>query len=75
MAAERADSQSGAMPQHDVIIIGAGVCGIYQLYRLLELDLDVTVVEAGDGPGGTRHMVQEVKRRTGRVTWVDTRTL
>ncbi len=27
------------------------------------------------GPGGTRHMVDEVKRRTGRVTWIDTRTL
>ena len=40
-------------PQHDVIIIGAGVCGIYQLYQLLELDLNVTVLEAGDGPGGT----------------------
>ena len=38
---------------HDVIIIGAGVCGIYQLHRLLELDLDVTVLEAGGGPGGT----------------------
>ncbi|MGF1598347.1 MAG: flavin-containing monooxygenase [Acidimicrobiales bacterium] len=40
-------------PHHDAIIIGAGVCGIYQLYRLLQLDLDVTVLEAGDGPGGT----------------------
>lgn len=29
----------------------------------------------GDGPGGTRHMHDEVKRRTGRVSWVDTRTL
>jgi hypothetical protein len=29
----------------------------------------------GDGPGGTRHMVDEVKRRTGRVSWIDTRTL
>jgi hypothetical protein len=29
----------------------------------------------GDGPGGTRHMLEEVKRRTGRVTWIDTRTL
>lgn len=29
----------------------------------------------GDGPGGTAHMYQEVKRRTGRVTWLDTRTL
>jgi len=40
-------------PQHEVIIIGAGVCGIYQLYRLLRLGVDVTVLEAGDGPGGT----------------------
>lgn len=29
----------------------------------------------GDGPGGTAHMYQEVKRRTGQVTWLDTRTL
>ncbi|MGE0645459.1 MAG: hypothetical protein AB7P24_17510 [Nitrospira sp.] len=29
----------------------------------------------GDGPGGTAHMYQEVKRRTGQVTWIDTRTL
>ncbi len=29
----------------------------------------------GDGPGGTAHMYQEVKRRTGQVTWIDTRSL
>ena len=29
----------------------------------------------GDGPGGTAHMYNEVKRRTGRVTWIDTRAL
>lgn len=29
----------------------------------------------GDGPGGTAHMVHEVKRRTARVTWIDTRQL
>ncbi len=47
-------AQTGAPDaEHDVIIIGAGVCGIYQLHRLLELDLDVTVLEAGSGPGGT----------------------
>jgi hypothetical protein len=28
-----------------------------------------------DGPGGTRHMVEEVRRRGGRVDWIDTRTL
>jgi tetratricopeptide (TPR) repeat protein len=26
-----------------------------------------------DGPGGTEHMYEEVKQRTGRVTWIDTR--
>ncbi len=40
-------------PDHEVIIIGAGVSGIYQLYRLLEMGIDVTVLEAGAGPGGT----------------------
>jgi tetratricopeptide (TPR) repeat protein len=29
----------------------------------------------GDGPGGTAHMYDEVKRRTGRVHWIDVRTL
>jgi len=29
----------------------------------------------GDGPGGTAHMVREVQRMNGRVTWIDTRTL
>lgn len=29
----------------------------------------------GDGPGGTQHMMQEVKKRTGQVYWIDTRKL
>ncbi len=29
----------------------------------------------GDGPGGTAHMYEEVRRRTGQVTWLDTRAL
>lgn len=29
----------------------------------------------GDGPGGTAHMAAEAKRRTGRVIWIDSRTL
>jgi tetratricopeptide (TPR) repeat protein len=28
-----------------------------------------------DGPGGTRHMKEEVEKRAGRVTWLDTRDL
>jgi hypothetical protein len=31
--------------------------------------------DEGDGCGGTSHMYQEVKRQTGQVTWIDTRTL
>ena len=42
-----------ARPEHEAIIVGAGICGIYQLYRLVELGVDVTVLEAGTGPGGT----------------------
>ncbi len=40
-------------PQYGAVIVGAGVCGIYQLYRLVELRLNVTVLEAGDSLGGT----------------------
>lgn len=29
----------------------------------------------GDGPGGTKQMMNEARRRTGRVDWIDTRTL
>ena len=38
---------------YDVIIIGAGMPGMYQLYRLRELGLRVRVIEAGTGVGGT----------------------
>ena len=48
-----ANSSKSESSQHELIIIGAGVSGIYQLYRLLELGVDVTVHEAGDGPGST----------------------
>ena len=37
----------------DAIIIGAGVSGLYQLYRLRGLGLSVRVYEAGDDVGGT----------------------
>src|SRR4051794_9071440 len=38
---------------YEAIIIGAGVCGIYQLYRLAELGVNATVLESGDDLGGT----------------------
>ena len=39
--------------QYDVIIIGAGVTGLYALYRLRERGFAVRVYEAGGGVGGT----------------------
>lgn len=36
----------------DAIVIGAGISGMYQLYRLRELGLRVRVFEAGTGVGG-----------------------
>jgi cation diffusion facilitator CzcD-associated flavoprotein CzcO len=38
---------------HDVIIIGAGMSGMYQLYRLRALGLRVRVFETGTNVGGT----------------------
>jgi cation diffusion facilitator CzcD-associated flavoprotein CzcO len=38
---------------YDAIIIGAGMSGLYQLYRLRELGLRVRVFEAGTSVGGT----------------------
>jgi len=43
---------AGRSGPHDVII-GAGLSGMYQLYRLRELGLSVRVFEAGNGVGGT----------------------
>jgi tetratricopeptide (TPR) repeat protein len=56
-------------------------CNLWLLYTALALGPEkVRFVclwngEDGDGPGGTRHMMEEVRKRTGRVVWVDTRKL
>ena len=39
--------------QYDAIIIGAGVTGLYSLYRLRELGFSVRAFEEGGGVGGT----------------------
>jgi cyclohexanone monooxygenase len=39
--------------QFDAIIVGAGVGGLYAIYRLRKLGLKVRAFEAGDGVGGT----------------------
>ena len=56
-------------------------CNLWLLYTALSFGVDkVRFVclwngGGGDGPGGTAHMYNEVKRRTGRVAWIDTRSL
>lgn len=41
------------MEHHDYIIVGTGVCGIFQLVRLLEMGADAIALDANAGPGGT----------------------
>jgi cation diffusion facilitator CzcD-associated flavoprotein CzcO len=55
VAAPRQDriSPETAALDYDVIIIGAGLSGMYQLHRLRELGLRVRVFETGTGVGGT----------------------
>ena len=51
--AVRYEVQSETGTGFDAIVIGAGVAGLYQLYKLRELGLRVQVFEAGSGVGGT----------------------
>lgn len=37
----------------DVLVVGAGITGIYQLYRAREAGFSVLLLEAGNGVGGT----------------------
>src|SRR5512145_1203861 len=52
---QRRTSAAGteSVEQFDAIVIGAGVSGLYQLYRLRELGLSVRCFEDGSGVGGT----------------------
>ena len=47
------EAQSERVENFDAIVIGAGVSGLYQLYRLRELGLSVRCLEDGGGVGGT----------------------
>ena len=49
--AERASH--GQLAVYDAIVIGAGISGMYMLYRLRELGMTVRVFEAGTNVGGT----------------------
>jgi cation diffusion facilitator CzcD-associated flavoprotein CzcO len=53
LEASSATQQVRSTPIYDALIIGAGMSGIYQLYRLRILGLRARVLEAGTGVGGT----------------------
>src|SRR5262249_21381717 len=40
-------------PDVDAVVVGAGMAGLYMLYRLLHLGCSVRVFERGSGVGGT----------------------
>ena len=42
-----------ASPDVDVLVVGAGITGIYQLYRAREDGFSAVLLEAGGGVGGT----------------------
>ena len=54
-ASQETQARNTAAPalDYDAIIIGAGMSGLYQLYRLRELGMRVRVFEAGTDVGGT----------------------
>src|SRR5262245_59842705 len=53
MRAIRAASERAVRAAYDAIFIGAGLSGIYQLYRLRQLGMNVRVFEDGADLGGT----------------------
>jgi cation diffusion facilitator CzcD-associated flavoprotein CzcO len=54
-ASRQTQTSSDAAPplDYDAVVIGAGMSGLYQLYRLRELGLRTRVFEAGSNVGGT----------------------
>jgi cation diffusion facilitator CzcD-associated flavoprotein CzcO len=52
-SADVAHAQSPDEPEVDVLVVGAGITGIYQLYRAREEGFSVLLLEAGAGVGGT----------------------
>ncbi len=53
----------------DAVIIGAGVSGLYQLYKLRELGLKVRVFETGSGVGGTWYWNRYPGARFNSESW------
>ena len=46
-------SAQAAQYDYEVIVVGAGVSGIYQIKRLIDLGVHATVLDANQDVGGT----------------------
>jgi cation diffusion facilitator CzcD-associated flavoprotein CzcO len=44
---------SPSSPAYDVLVVGAGITGLYQLHRAREAGFSALLLEAGEGVGGT----------------------
>src|ERR1700734_1831211 len=53
LAAISDERQADSAATYDAIVIGAGVCGLYELHKLLDAGFRALVLEAADGVGGT----------------------
>jgi acetone monooxygenase (methyl acetate-forming) len=49
------NSRPGAVETLDAVVVGAGLAGLYQLHRLVQLGLNVRAFEAAEGVGGVWH--------------------
>jgi cation diffusion facilitator CzcD-associated flavoprotein CzcO len=58
-----------AQTAYDAIIIGAGLSGMYQLYRLRQLGMKVRVFEDGDDLGGTWYWNRYPGARFDSASW------
>lgn len=48
-----APSKVASPPRFDAVVVGAGITGIYALHQFVDMGLNVKLVEAGSGVGGT----------------------
>ncbi|MCP5027756.1 MAG: NAD(P)/FAD-dependent oxidoreductase [Actinomycetia bacterium] len=49
----RPSGGKAAKPDHEVVVIGAGLAGMYQIKRLTDLGVDAVVLDANEDLGGT----------------------
>jgi len=47
------EDESPEIPSYGIVIIGAGVSGLYQLYKSREIGVSALVLESGTDVGGT----------------------